>query len=122
MSSPRLALAFVLTLTLAGAPVMQTLAMAASSVPDAAGAHASHGSPPPGAAAWLMHDSHNNACAQHDLCDGACCAACAQCVTGVFPLLLNTDVFHPVLTPSEYRLALRTLAAQHERPPRLLSF
>ena len=122
MSLPRFALPFVLTLALAGAPVVQALAMAASSAPDSVGAHAGHGSPQHHDAALLKHDSHNNACAQHDLCDGSCCATCAQCVTGVSLLLFHADVFHPVLTPSEYRLAFRTLVAQHERPPRLLSF
>ena len=121
MSLARFALSFVLTLSLAGAPVAQALAMAVASAPDSISAHAGHESAQHDEAAHLQHDSHNEACAQHDLCDGSCCAACAQCVNGVTLFLFYTDVFHPVLTPSIYRLAFRTLVALRERPPRSFS-
>ena len=121
MPLARFVLSFVLTLSLAGAPVAQALAMAAASAPDSISAHAGHESAQLDDAAHLKHDSHNEACAQHDLCDGSCCAACAQCVNGVSLFLFYTDVFHPVLTSSVHSLAFRTLVALRERPPRLLS-
>ena len=121
MSLARFAISFVLTLSLAGAPVTQALATAVASTPDAIGAHAGHGPLLHDAAALQKPDSYDKACAQQDLCDGSCCATCAQCLTGVTLFLLYTDVLHPVLTPSIYRLAFRTLAAPRERPPRLRS-
>ena len=121
MSLPRFALSFVLTLALAGTPVVQALAMAASSAPGSAGMHAGHGAQQHDAALVLKNGSRGNACAQHDLCDGSCCANCAQCFTGAPPLLFYTDVLHPTLTPSVHRLAFRILVALRERPPRIPS-
>ena len=122
MSLPRFALSFVLTLALAGAPVVQVLAMAASSAPDSTGMHAGHGAQQHDAAPVFTNESHSNACAQHDLCDGSCCANCAQCFTGALSLLFYTDVVRPVLTPSVYRLAISTQVSLRERPPRPFSF
>jgi len=121
MSLPRFALSFVLTLALAGTPVVQALAMAAASAPDSAGMHAGHGAPQHDAAPVLKDGSHGSACAQHDLCDGSCCANCAQCFTGALPLLFYTDVLHPALMPSVHRLTFRTLVSLRERPPRIFS-
>ena len=121
MSWPRFALSFVLTLALAGTPVVQALAMAASSAPGSTGMHAGHGASQHDAAPVLKNESHGSACAQHDLCDGSCCANCAQCFTGTPSSLLYTDILRPVLTPSVHRLALHTLVALRERPPRIPS-
>ena len=121
MSLPRFALSFVLTLALAGTPVVQALAMAAAPAPGSTGMHAGHGAPRHDAAPVLKNESHGSACAQHDLCDGSCCANCAQCFTGVPSPLFYTDVLRPALTPSTYSLAFRTLVALRERPPRMPS-
>jgi len=121
MSLPRIALSLILTLTLAGAPVVQALAMATASAPDAAGMHASHANPHDDATVVLDHNQHDNSCAQHDSCNGACCANCAQCFTGASLFQLYTDVIRPVLTPSVHRLSFSSLISLRERPPRLLS-
>ena len=120
MSLPRIVLSLILTLTLAGAPVVQALAMAASSAPGSVGMHAGHTAQLDDAAAALDHNQHNNSCAQHDSCNGTCCANCAQCFTGVTPLPFLTDVIRPVLTPSVHRLSFSFLLSLRERPPRLL--
>jgi len=120
MSRPRIALSLILTLALACAPVMQALAMAAVSAPDSASMHAGHAVQQDLAAA-TSHDQNNNSCAQHDSCNGSCCANCAQCFTGVSLLLLHTDVIRPVLTPSVHRLLFSALISLRERPPRAFS-
>ena len=119
MSLPRIALSLILTLALAGAPVVQALATAAP--PDAAGMHANHAVQHDDATAALDHNQHDNSCAQHDSCNGACCANCAQCFTGASPFQLSTDVIRPVLTPSVHRLLFSSLIFLRERPPRPLS-
>jgi hypothetical protein len=120
MSLPRFALSLFLTLALAGAPVVSPLAMAAAPAPGATGTHAGHATHHNDAAPTLKHDQ-SNSCAQHDFCDGSCCANCAQCFTGALSLQLQTDVIRPVLTPSAVRLAFGTLVSLRERPPRLFS-
>jgi len=121
MSLPRIALSLILTLTLAGAPVVQALAMATASAPEAADMHAGHAAQLDDSAAALNQNQHNNSCTQHDSCNGTCCAYCAQCFTGVPPLSLFTDVIRPVLTPSVHRLSFSTLISLRERPPRVFS-
>jgi hypothetical protein len=117
MSLPRIALSLILTLALAGAPVVQALAMAASSAPGSAGMHAGHAAQH-AAAPVLKHGQHNKPCAQHDSCNGSCCANCAQSFTGVPPIQFHTDVIRPVLTPSVHHLAVSFLISLRERPPR----
>ncbi|HJX16908.1 MAG TPA: hypothetical protein VJ437_01795 [Acidiferrobacterales bacterium] len=121
MSLPRIALSMILTLALAGAPVVQALAMATASAPDSAGMHAGHAAQQDAAAAATSHNQNNNSCVQHDSCNGACCANCAQCFTGAPPLPFLTDVIRPVLTPSVHRLTFSSLISLRERPPRLFS-
>jgi hypothetical protein len=121
MFLPRIALSLILTLALAGAPVVQALAMAAASAPDAVGMHASHADQQDDASAVLDHSQHDNSCAQHDTCNGACCANCAQCFTGASLFQLYTDVFRPVLTPSVHSLSFSSLISLRERPPRVFS-
>ncbi len=121
MSLPRIALSLILALTLAGAPVVQALAMVAASAPGSAGMHAGHAAQPDDSAPAFGHNQNKNSCAQHDSCNGTCCASCAQCVTGVPPLLLYTDVIRPVLTPSVHRLLSASPIALRERPPRVFS-
>ncbi len=121
MSLPRIALSLILTLTLAAAPVVQALAMATASAPDSAGAHAGHATQHDDAVAAASHNQYENSCAQHDSCDGACCANCAQCFTGAPPLLFLADVIRPVLTPSVQRLSFSSLISLRERPPRVFS-
>ena len=121
MSLPRIALCLILTLTLSGAPVVQALAMATAATPDATGMHASHVAQLDDSVAVASHNQHENSCAQHDSCDGTCCANCAQCFTGVPPLLFLTDVIRPVLTSSVQRLSFSSLISLRERPPRLFS-
>jgi len=121
MSLPRIALSLILTLTLAGAPVVQALAMAAASAPGSAGMHAGHAAQPDDSGPALSHNQNKNSCAQHDSCNGTCCASCAQCVTGVPPLPFLTDVLRPVLTPSVHRLMFSSLISLRERPPRAVS-
>ena len=121
MSLPRIALSLILPRALAGAPVVQALAMAASSAPDAAGMHAGHATQLDDSAPALSHNQHDNSCTQHDSCNGTCCANCAQCFTGVPPLLFFTDVIRPVLTPLVHRLLFSSLISLRERPPRLFS-
>jgi len=120
MPLPRIALSLILTLALAGAPVVQALAMAAASAPGSAGMHAGHMAQPDAAAAAISHNQNKNSCAQHDSCNGTCCANCAQCFTGVVSFPLHTDVIRPVLTPSVHRLSFSFLLSLRERPPRLL--
>jgi len=121
MSLPRIALSLILTLALAGAPVVQALAMAAAAVPDAAGMHANHAAQYDDATAALDHDQHKNSCPQHDTCSGTCCANCAQCFTGATLFQLYTDVIRPVLTPSVHSLSFSSLISLRERPPRAFS-
>jgi len=121
MSLPRIALCLILTLTLSGAPVVQALAMATAATPDATGMHASHVAQLDDSAAVASHNQHDNSCAQHDFCDGTCCANCAQCFMGVSLLPLSTDVIRPVLTPSVHRLSFSSLISLRERPPRVFS-
>jgi len=121
MSLPRIALSLILSLALAGAPVVQALAMAGSSPSHAAGIHAGHATQQDAAASAHNHKQHNSPCAQHDSCNGSCCASCAQCFTGVPPLQFHTDVMRPVLTPSVHRLSFSSLISLRERPPRAFS-
>ena len=121
MSLPRIALSLILTLALAGAPVVQALAMAAASAPDAAGMHAGHAAQLDDSAPALSDNQNKNSCEQHDSCNGACCANCAQCFTGATLLQLYTDVIRPVLTPSVHRLLFSSLISLRERPPRVFS-
>jgi len=121
MSLPRIALSLILTLTLAGAPVVQALAMATASAPASAGMHAGHAAQTDDSAAAPSHNQHNNSCAQHDSCNGKCCANCAQWFTGAPLLQLSTDVIRPVLTPSVHRLSFSSLISLRERPPRAFS-
>lgn len=121
MSLPRIALSLILTLALAGAPVVQALAMTGATAPDSAGMHAGHATPSDDSATALNHDQHKNSCVQHDSCNGTCCANCAQCFTGAPPLLFLTDVLRPVLTPSVHRLSFSSLISLRERPPRVFS-
>jgi len=111
----------ILTLALAGAPVVQALAMATAAAPDSAGMHAGHATQLDDSAAASSHNQNNNSCAQHDSCNGSCCANCAQCFTGVSLLPLHTDVIRPVLTPSVHRLSFSSLISLRERPPRAFS-
>lgn len=120
MSLPRIMLALFLALALAGAPVVQALAMAAASTPGSAGMHASHATQQNDVASVSEPNQHNT-CEQHDSCNGACCASCAQCFTAVPSLQLYTDVIRPVLTPSVLRLLFSSLIPLRDRPPRLLS-
>ena len=121
MSLPRIALSLILTLALAGAPVVQALAMAAASAPDAVGMHAGHAAQLDDSAPALSDNQNKNSCEQHDSCNGTCCANCAQCFTGVMMFQLHTDVIRPVLTPSVHRLSFSSLISLRERPPRLFS-
>jgi hypothetical protein len=121
MSLPRIALSLILTLTLAGAPVVQALAMTAASAPGVAGMHASHVAQLDDSGPAIDHDQHKNSCPQHDSCNGTCCANCAQCFTVVPPFPFLTDVIRPVLTPSVHRLLFSSLISLRERPPRLFS-
>jgi len=121
MSLPRIALSLILTLTLAGAPVVQALAMATATTPDVAGMHASHATQLDDSVTVASHNQHDNSCAQHEFCDGTCCANCAQSFTGVPPLPFLTDVIRPVLTPSVHRLSFSSLISLRERPPRVFS-
>ena len=121
MSLPRVALSLILTLTLAGAPVLQALAMATASAPDSAGMHAGHATQPDDVASVSSFQQNKSSCAQHDSCNGTCCANCAQCFTGVSLLPLHTDVIRPVLTPSVHRLSFSSLIFLRERPPRAFS-
>lgn len=121
MSLPRIALSLILTLALAGAPVVQALAMAAASAPDSAGMHTGHTTKLDDSAAALSLNQNKNSCTQHDSCNGACCAYCAQCFTGAPLFQLYTDVIRPVLTPSVHRLLFSSLISLRERPPRAFS-
>jgi hypothetical protein len=121
MSLPRIALSLILTLALAGAPVVQALAMATASAPGSAGMHVGHVAQLDDSAPALSHNQHDNSCPQHDSCNGTCCANCAQCFTGVMMFQLHTDVIRPVLTPSVHRLSFSSLISLRERPPRLFS-
>jgi len=121
MSLPRIVLSLILTLTLAGAPVAQALAMAGAAAPASTGMHVGHDAQLDDSAAASSHNQHDNSCAQHDFCDGTCCANCAQCFTGVSLLPLSTDVIRPVLTPSVHRLSFSSLISLRERPPRVFS-
>ncbi len=121
MSLPRIALSLILTLTLAGAPVVQALAMTTAATPDAAGMHAGHAAQLDHSAAVASHNQHDNSCAQHDFCDGTCCANCAQCFTGAPPFPFLTEVVRPVLTPSVQQLSFSSLISLRERPPRTFS-
>jgi len=121
MSLPRIALSLILTLVLAGAPVVQALAMAAAAAPDAAAMHVGHAAQLDDSGPALNHDQHKNSCPQHNSCNGTCCANCAQCFTGATLFQLYTDVIRPVLTPSVHRLLFSSLISLRERPPRAFS-
>jgi hypothetical protein len=123
MSLPRIALSLLLTLTFSGAPVVQALAMtASSSASHSAGLHAGHADHQKDADSTThRHKQHNNSCMQHDSCNGSCCTNCAQCFIGVSLSLLHTDVIRPVLTPSVNRLSFSSPIALRDRPPRAFS-
>lgn len=126
MSLPRIVLSLVLTVALSAAPVVQALAMAATSAPHASGLHASHADKNDyqidhNAASAHGHLQHKNACAKHDSCNDSCCVSCAHCFTGMSLLPLPSDVIRPVLTPSVYRLSFSAPIALRDRPPRVLS-
>lgn len=126
MSLPRIVLSLVLTVALSAAPVVQALAMAATSAPHAASLHASHADKSQyqndhDAASVLGHLQHNNTCEKHDSCNDSCCVSCVHCFTGMSLLPLPSDVIRPVLTPSVYRLSFSTPIALRDRPPRVLS-
>ena len=120
MSLPRIALSLILTLALASAPVVQALAMAAASAPDSAGVHAGHAAMQGDAASAPSLAQPVNSCTQHDSCNGACCASCVQCFTGVTITQFHTDVIRPVLTSSVLHLFFSPSVALRDRPPRTL--
>jgi hypothetical protein len=59
----------------------------------------------------------DSSCAQHDRCNGKCCAACAQCFTAALGAAVSPNRLHPVQTPVVPRLHDRLVAAGHNRPP-----
>jgi hypothetical protein len=121
MSLARFALSLLAALALAGAPVAQTLAVAARSVPDSAAAQGGHAVEHLSAAAVLDHGQHHNACAQHGHCDGKYCTQCVHGLVGLSFPLVSIDFSRPVLTPSAQRLSFSSLISLRERPPRHLS-
>ena len=68
-----------------------------------------------------QHTSGKSVCAQHDFCNGLCCAGCAQSFNMIAYLPLREDARLPVLMPIVPRLISTTCPALRERPPRTAS-
>lgn len=119
MLKSRKILSLLLALMLSTAPVVQVLAGAAAS--DGAGMHAGHAAQPDAVDPAVGHGEHENTCAQHDSCNGTCCASCAQSFTGVPAPLLLGDTVKPVLSPFVHRLSFSSPIFLRERPPRIVS-
>ncbi len=109
-------LTFLLALIVAGAPVLPAFAFAPE-VGDGNALHASHG----GTADMSKHAApKQTSCAQHDSCQGQCCASCAHCFNAMFlphPAFFRS---HPAQTPILTALHPRDLVALPDRPPRFL--
>lgn len=88
--------------------------------------HSGHASP-----SAIQHGNHHSSaaqhtpgksvCAQHDFCNGLCCAGCAQSFSLIAYLPAGEDVRLPVLMPVVPRLISTTFTALRERPPRTTS-
>ena len=61
-----------------------------------------------------------NPCAQHDACQGQCCATCAQCFTVMASCMQIVPPLHSVRTPVVPRLHASEILAQLNRPPRVV--
>lgn len=134
MSFLRIPLTLALIITLAGAPALRAVAMTASFAPDAHAHHSMHSadsaakqaaggemSSAPAPVALKSADQPLSSCAQHDFCNGQCCASCAQCFTAVSLRLPGGEAQHAVLTPVAPQLLFNNFVSQLKRPPRLLS-
>lgn len=111
-------LSLLLSLTLVLAPVVPAFAFV-SHAADTHAVHAFHDSDQ--ASAEVHADPKESPCAQHDSCNGQCCASCAQCSGAV---LLAPSVHlpsHPVQTPVLNQLHPFFLATSPDRPPRRFS-
>ncbi len=106
-------ISLAVAVALLGAPVLPAMALA-----------------PADAAAHAMHAGHGNAgemastdgqpatgCAQHDQCDGKCCATCAQCFTVAFNFSSASIQTYSVQFPTVLHLDDRLTVAVHNRPP-----
>jgi len=109
----RWVISLAVTVALLGAPVLPAMASA-----------------PADTAAHAMHAGHDNAgkmastdgqpaagCAQHDQCDGKCCATCAQCFTAAFNFSTSSSETYSVQFPTVLHLDDRLTVAVHNRPP-----
>lgn len=68
-----------------------------------------------------QHTPGKSVCAQHNFCNGLCCASCAQSFSIIVFLPAAEDARLPVLTPIEPHLVSTPFATLRERPPRTLS-
>lgn len=101
-------LSLLLSLAVALAPVLPALA----SVSKAADPHAAH------AAHMEKGTSAKQApCAQHDGCNGQCCAACAQCFTAAISVAPVSKPSLPIQVPTKQHLHSYLMIAAHNRPP-----
>ena len=64
--------------------------------------------------------SDESPCAQHDACQGQCCATCAQCSTVTAMSMEFLSPLHSVRTPVVPRLHASEILAQLNRPPRVV--
>ena len=119
MLKSRMVLSLLLVLALSTAPVVQVVAGAAAS--DGAGLHAGQAALPAAVDPAASHGEHENTCAQHDSCNGTCCASCAQSFTGVPSPLLLRDAVKPVSPQFVRRLSFSSPIFLRERPPRTVS-
>ncbi len=111
-------LSLLLSLVLILAPVLPSFAFVAQSG-DAPAAHAFHN----GQGEMSNHASHEQtSCAQHDFCNGQCCASCAQCSGAVFLGQTVEIPLHPIQTPVLNELHSFFLITSPDRPPRSISF
>ncbi|MBI3569823.1 MAG: hypothetical protein HY082_01780 [Gammaproteobacteria bacterium] len=120
-------ISLVVAIALLGAPGLP----APASAPMDAAAHAAHGGASvANAEATALHANHGKAgemagadsqpaagCAQHDQCNGKCCAACAQCFTAAFNFFITSLETYSVQFPTVLHLDDRLTVAAHNRPP-----
>lgn len=123
MHGPR-SLVLALIVCLIWAPVAPAFALAGMDGPPAADAdvadrHQHHGAPTAGAAD-TAHADGQTTCADHDDCNGQCCAACVQCfnaLTSLHPIFYRATAS----ARAELRVVYRSLVPRMlERPPQPL--
>lgn len=113
---PRQLLNILLSAVLMLAPLLPNLVHAA---PDAHAGHAAHAQHESGGehVAPVAPDATPSSCAQHENCNGQCCAACAQCFSAALALTSDPVSSRSIQMPTVTAFHDTLLVFAQIRPP-----